>query len=703
MNTLQLLYAEIQFRLSNLTWVDILDLLLVTLVFYLLLALLRRSRAAFLVRGALALGVILFVVTILLPLSTFDWLVRAALIAMFIATPVIFQPELRRFLERVGRTTGLSRAIRQTAVEQVLPQLVHTVENLSASRTGALIALEGNASLNDIAETGIPMHAQVSGELLQAIFYEGNPLHDGGIILRDNEIIAASCLFPLTERSLVEFERRLGTRHRAAVGLTETCDTLVIVVSEETGAISIARNGELYRPLDIVTLREHLYEFYVPSANNESNISLWRLIKQFGHQLGKQSSLLSPRYLLSNLSLLFVSILLAVVAWWFVLEQTNPTGQRRFNLPLRIENVPSGTALLSSSPANVSAMIQTTNDMLNTLSADSFQAVVSLKGLEPGLHHLPVQINTGASQVRVLVVTPAALDFELAPIITHTMPVVINFSDSQSLPPAYEMVGEPMTVPEQVEIIGPAPIVDQVNQIQTSISLANATSSVRETRPIRGLDEQGREIAGITLQPDRVQVNVTVRRRLNAVDVGVRAITSGTPPTDYWLSSLTVTPSNVTLQGDRELLTEINGFVETLPVDISEAVGDIKVDVPLNLPLDVQALDSAGNIAKTVTVSARITPRSGDLLVTRPVELVNISPGITTTVLIEPRLVDVLLSGPLPTLNQIESNPNMVRVLVDGAGLTTGQSAGLAPNVVVPEGVRAQLAPPSVLVTIPKL
>ena len=148
MAPLRSLYADMMFRLSSLTWLGVLDLLLVTTAFYWLLSLVRRSRAIFLLRGALILGILLFIVTILLPLPTFDWLVRGALLVMLVATPIIFQPELRRLLERMGCSAGVDRAVRQTAVERVLSPLVRTVESLSAGRTGALVALEGDASLS---------------------------------------------------------------------------------------------------------------------------------------------------------------------------------------------------------------------------------------------------------------------------------------------------------------------------------------------------------------------------------------------------------------------------------------------------------------------------------------------------------------------------------------------------------------------------
>ncbi len=346
----------------------------------------------------------------------------------------------------------------------------------------------------------------------------------------------------------------------------------------------------------------------------------------------------------------------------------------------------------------MSAIIQTTGNILETLSTDSFQAIVSLEDLPPGLHHPEVQVNSGSPQVRILSVSPPALDLELAPIISRTMAVTIDLPDAQNLSPAYEMVGSPAASPEHVQLVGPAPTVDRISQVRTTMSVANATTSLREMRPLRALDEVGREVTGVSLQPAQVQVNVPIRRRLNALDVGVRAVITGTLSPGYWLSGLSVNPNSITLRGSRDQLAEINGFIDTLAVDVSGASGDLSVEIPLALPPDVQAIDSEGELIKTVTVQARVDPRRGDLAVTRPVEMIGFRSGITAT--LNPAQIDLLLSGPLPTLNQIATDPSLVRILVDISEVPAGQATDLTPTVVAPEGIRAQLVPPSVLVTL---
>jgi YbbR domain-containing protein len=277
--------------------------------------------------------------------------------------------------------------------------------------------------------------------------------------------------------------------------------------------------------------------------------------------------------------------------------------------------------------------------------------------------------------------------------------VVVEFIGQQNLSRAYQVVGTPVADPDQVQLKGAKSLVDQVSHVQARVSLANATTTLQEMRPLRALDAGGREITGVTFDPTEALITVVIQRRGNARDVGVRVITQGSPEAGYWVSGLNVTPSNVTLQGEPEQLAEMETFVDTLPVDVSGAVGDLTLPIPLDLPSNVEALDSSGNPAKTVMAQVRISPRRSSLLVTRPVELLGIpSTGI---VRVRPPNVELLLSGPLPTLNAIEANPELVQVAVDAAALEAGEDTNLPLQVVVPENVQYQVLPESVSVNLP--
>ena len=231
-----------------LTWRDLLDILLVTALFYSLWRLIVGTRALNLVRGLLVYLLVWFLST-LLGLATLSWILGNAATLGAFALIVVFQPELRGLLERLGRPQG------PRATSLALEELLLGVARLAERRYGALIALERRTPLGEYAATGEVLEARLSARLLVTLFYPGTPLHDGGAILREGRLLAAGCLFPLSEAQV-----GLGTRHRAALGLSEVSDALVLVVSEETGSVRLAEGGRLSPPLSFEALRARLKE-----------------------------------------------------------------------------------------------------------------------------------------------------------------------------------------------------------------------------------------------------------------------------------------------------------------------------------------------------------------------------------------------------------------------------------------------------------
>jgi diadenylate cyclase len=245
-------------RLSN--WQSILDLALVTLVFYGLFRLFSGTRAVQLVRGVLVFIIIFAILAQTIDLPAFNWLMRTASPMVLVAIPVIFQPELRRALERVGRSAPLlTRRGDTSQAQSLIAAIVKSVDWLAQRRYGALLVFEGVTGLAEIVDNGVAINAEVTSELLTTIFFPNTPLHDGAVILRKDRVLAAACVLPLTDRDLADSQ--MGTRHRAAIGVTEQSDALVIVVSEETGRISAARNGRIVR-LDSNRLRTLLNDYY---------------------------------------------------------------------------------------------------------------------------------------------------------------------------------------------------------------------------------------------------------------------------------------------------------------------------------------------------------------------------------------------------------------------------------------------------------
>ena len=254
----------IQYLLTRLDWLAVLDILLVALVIFGLLALVRGTQAVVLLRGIIFLAIATVMLTSFLQLPAFSWLLRNALPALLIAVPVIFAPEIRRALERLGRAgTGININTREAEQEQVIEAITTAAVRLSERRHGALIVIERQVGLKNYTDTGVILDAIASVELLVQVFYPNTPLHDGAAILKGARIVAAACVMPLTSGENVP-DRQMGLRHRAALGISEVSDAVAVVVSEETGSISVAHNGRMIQHLDAGRLRHILAAFYRP-------------------------------------------------------------------------------------------------------------------------------------------------------------------------------------------------------------------------------------------------------------------------------------------------------------------------------------------------------------------------------------------------------------------------------------------------------
>ncbi|MBN8194177.1 diadenylate cyclase CdaA [Bacillus sp. NTK074B] len=249
---------------------DIVDILVVWFVIYKLIMLIKGTKAVQLLKGIFVI-IIVRGLSSIFGLDTLGWMMEQALTWGFLAIIIIFQPELRRALEQLGRgrlfsRTGLQEEEEQ---EQMIESMTKAVSYMAKRRIGALLTLERETGMSDYIETGIPLNAKITSQLLINIFIPNTPLHDGAVIIQKNQIAAAACYLPLSESPFISKE--LGTRHRAALGVSEVTDSITIVVSEETGAISITKNGELHRDLSLERFREILTLELIGDKTNASS------------------------------------------------------------------------------------------------------------------------------------------------------------------------------------------------------------------------------------------------------------------------------------------------------------------------------------------------------------------------------------------------------------------------------------------------
>jgi diadenylate cyclase len=260
--------------LSRLDFLSVLDIVLVTVLFYGVLVSIQGTRAVQLIWGVVLL-VLAILISNLLQLTALSWLFKSMVPALFLAIVVIFQPEVRRVLERLGRTGELFNrpwsALPAQRVNRMVDAIVQACELAAERRHGALIVLERNTGLQDYVDTGVEIDGLVTAQALLTIFTPETPLHDGAAIIRGDRIAAAGCVLPLSENSLPD--PLLGTRHRAAIGITEVGDAVSVVVSEETGIISLVKDRRMVRNMDAGKLKKALLSLYKSAA--EPNLSSW--------------------------------------------------------------------------------------------------------------------------------------------------------------------------------------------------------------------------------------------------------------------------------------------------------------------------------------------------------------------------------------------------------------------------------------------
>ncbi len=273
--------------ISNIRIFDLIDIMLVAMIVYYAIKFFRDTRAKQLVKGIILLFVI-WVVAQLLDFITIKWMLTKVLDYAIIALAIIFQPELRRALERMGhgRFGFFSQGRDKDREDEIkaIDSVCKAAADMQDKKIGALIVFEQKTPLGEIINTGTKIDAEASPELVGNIFFPKSPLHDGALIIRDGKLVSAGCILPLTSNN--DLSKELGTRHRAAVGVSENSDAVVVVVSEETGTISVAKNGKIRRNYNPITLKEELYSLNDSPDNNNKVVT--KVMNVFKKKSGKE-------------------------------------------------------------------------------------------------------------------------------------------------------------------------------------------------------------------------------------------------------------------------------------------------------------------------------------------------------------------------------------------------------------------------------
>ena len=671
---------QLVYLFNHMTFADALDVALVALVFFLAFQALHRTRALQMLRGVIIIAILGGTLFFLLPLNTLNWLVKISLLAGVIALPLLFQDELRRAVIGLGQIGHRRGYI--SDFERYKEAIVKAVKQLATQRIGALIILEGQTPLEDIVATGIPIQAEtLTAELLQTIFHPKTPLHDGAIVIRGNRLAAASCILPVQVESTGD--RHLGTRHRAALGLTrKISDALVIVVSEETSNISVAWGGQLFMGLTTGELESWFERF---SAQFQGNGQFrWRWIKGGG--------------LSSTLVNLVVAVGLALVAWLGVSYQMNPPAQAIIkDVPLIVSGPSENLILTNELPETVKVQVRTMQDRLALLDSSSVRAELSLLHLPAGVHQVSVHATTADAFAQVVSVTPRSSNVILEPSLSLILTPTVSIMDLSELPPSY-VLRETKLSPEEVTVSGPKSQVEKIKEARVDLTIGDHRSDFQETLLPAFLDGQGRPLEGLQAVPEQLLATVQIGRTFFTRVVAVQStLKENTLDGDYEITRIMINPPTVTLVGTSSALEKAGDFLVTAPISLTNVFSELNTRAPLIIPDGLSALNEKSENVNDVDVVITVAPKIAYLVFTAKVNVINLPTDLKAKA--ETSQVSVLLIGPKPLLAEIQKSPDLIKVSLDLRGFTVGAYT-VPMQIQTPQGVRAQIFPSEIQVVI---
>lgn len=382
-----------------------------------------------------------------------------------------------------------------------------------------------------------------------------------------------------------------------------------------------------------------------------------------------------------------LALILAVIVWVVSVNQENPSITDVFPelVPVEVRNQPEGTIIFGEMVDRVQVTIRAPRTSWDNLRVSSFQAWIDLAGLSPDIHNVDVQVRCSDNAVTIVDKKPSKIAVRLENVKEKLVDVKVTVVDGAPLGYIYRA---PSVSPRQVLVRGPASVVDQVQSVVADVYLQGAKSDLERAVALVPRDAQGEVVGWVELDPPRVRVTVPIEQRLGYKDVSVRVVLKGQVARGYRITNVSVEPSIVTVVGNPGDLAEIGGFLETKPVDVSDATTDVVERVTLEMPEGISLLGT-----QSILVEVSVMPLEGGLnLQGLPLTYQGLAPGLTAEV--SPDAVDVILSGPLPRLEPLRRDE--VQVIVDVFGLPAGVHR-VAPTVVVPEGIKVESVLPNVV------
>lgn len=389
----------------------------------------------------------------------------------------------------------------------------------------------------------------------------------------------------------------------------------------------------------------------------------------------------------NRLGTMGLALVLAVIVWIVAVNQEDPNIQDVFPepIPLDIRNRPPGTVFFGEVEDHVQITIRAPRTSWDNLRTTSFQAWIDLKGLEPDIHNVDVQVKCSDPAVTIVAEKPSKVALRLEELKEKIADVKVTVVDGAPLGYVYRT---PSVSPKQVTVRGPSTAVDSVESVNADVYLQGARSDLERVVALTPRDAQGEMVGWVELDPPRVTVKVPIEQRIGFKDASVRVILKGQVAPGYRITNVSVDPSIVTVVGSPASLGQIGGYLETAPIDVSGAKADVVERVTLRMPENVSLLG-----IQSVLVTVNVTPLEGGLnLQDLPLTWQGLAPDLDIHV--SPKTVDVILSGPLPRLEPLTRNE--VQVIADVYGLEPGVHK-VTPSVIVPEGIRVESVLPDIV------
>jgi YbbR domain-containing protein len=395
----------------------------------------------------------------------------------------------------------------------------------------------------------------------------------------------------------------------------------------------------------------------------------------------------SWQQLLSHLSSAFLALFLAIMVWVVAVYEEAPphTDFLPSTVPIQRLDLAENLVITNAVPTEAKVKVRALSDTWDQLRPSDFEATVDLLGMESGQHDAPVVVTTLLEDVAIVDVQPDHITVNLEEVITRSIRVRVNVSDEETIPTGYQS-GLPEVDPQEITIRGPKTTVERVSEAYAEVSVLDARDTVTEQVTPALLDTNGDRVRGLEASPERVTVRVVVERREGYRDVAVRAVVEGSPASGYWISNISVEPALVTVSGDKALIGELPGFVDTETIDIEGASNDVIKRVGLDLPEGVLPWGE-GSGPEGLLVQISIEPQLGGRTVYDiPVEMRGLRLGLLAEP--SPTSVDVILSGPLPELQELQ--PEEVQAILNLVGLDRGTHK-VKPIIILPEGLGLQV------------